>query len=279
MTSILVKPTQLESHRHSIEPIIRSTESTPSVSRSDSVASNRSAYDGRASSLKGPSVTVTGQQTEKKSKSNWTTRLAEEIHRRKEARDQKKAEESARNEKLKREIDRIVASRHAAAVRAKLNAGQTQGVPVSSAHMSAAQQEMRYPHSGPPAIHSGHKEKVGKHNADMPALARIVSGDEVDDEEEYMKQHRDDWKRRTRLDERMRQLSEGPPSDDETLTDLMDGTGLNDIQDTPTSGVDVEGEKFSPKHRERKSGYVGYKRDRNGVWTKERNGPYILHNV
>ncbi|RMD39738.1 hypothetical protein DV735_g5381, partial [Chaetothyriales sp. CBS 134920] len=277
---MLALPIQLTSRPHSPEPILRPSESTPSLCRSEGAASQTSAYDRRASSLKAASVTVTSQQSDKKSKSSWASRLADEIHRRKQAREQKKAEEDARNEKLKKDINKIITSRHAAAVRAKLNAGHVRAAPVSPAHMSAAAQEMRYPHSGPPALHGGHKEKVGKHDADMPALARIVSGDEVDDEEESMRRHRDDWRRRTKPDARMRQLSEGRIlSDAETVTNLMDDATLDDIHDTSTTEAELEGEKFQPKHHAPKGAYVGYKRDRNGVWTKERSGPYILHNV
>ncbi|RMZ78876.1 hypothetical protein DV738_g3565, partial [Chaetothyriales sp. CBS 135597] len=282
MTSMLALTIQLPSRRHMTEPTLRPTSSAPSLCLSEGAASHTSGYDGRARSLKDARVTVTcQQQTENKPKSNWTSRLAEEIHRRKQARDQKKAEEHARNEKLKREVNKILVSRHASAVREKLNAGHVRPAPLSPAHMSAAQQEMRYPHSGPPAIHGGHKEKVRKHEADMPALARIVSGDEVDDEEESMKQRMDAWQRTTRSDEWSRKFSEGRSlSDDDTLTDSIDGAALQDARGpSTTTDVTLEREKFQPKHHAPKNAYVGYKRDRNGVWTKERSGPYILHNV
>lgn len=53
-----------------------------------------------------------------------------------------------------------------------------------SAHSSAAEQEARHPHSGPPALHG---------SLDMPALTRIESHDDPDDEVDYYESQRREW--------------------------------------------------------------------------------------
>ena len=141
---------------------------------------------------------------------------------------------------------------------------------------------MRFPHSGPPALHGGSKANHGKHDFDMPALTRIVSGDEHDEEED---KRREEWLSKKRPDLRMRHLSEGaePESpcadeDEEEIVEVMGHTVL-DVQETKVIGVELEGEQYTPKPYKERHGRAGYQKGENGVWSKPRDGPLILHNV
>lgn len=90
--------------------------------------------------------------------------------------------------KEKKDVEKIVlTSRHAAAVKTKmmmdphykdLMKPKTAEIIVAhrSSHSTAAEQEARHPHSGPPALHP---------KDEMPILTRIISGDERDDEDEH----------------------------------------------------------------------------------------------
>jgi hypothetical protein len=92
-----------------------------------------------------------------------------------------------RQKKPKKQEKIVIGSEHAAA--AKQNnlmadpraTRKHQSVPArtvgviamqKSAHITAAEQEMRHPHSGPPAVGGA---------ADVPMLTKIVSGDEDDE--------------------------------------------------------------------------------------------------
>lgn len=102
--------------------------------------------------------------------------------------------------KEKKDVQKIVlTSKHAAAVKTKMmmDAHNNPGGPnqlrkkdvktanvvgtIHTGHMTAAQQEARHPHSGPPALHP---------SDEMPVLTRIISADEPDEEDEYEKNER-----------------------------------------------------------------------------------------
>ena len=105
--------------------------------------------------------------------------------------------------KEKKDMEQVVlTSRHAAAVKTKLaldpkfKGARRDSAPVyvasstqNSLLISAGEQEMRHPHSGPPATYSL------KEDTSMPKLARIVSGDERDEPDEWEKM-REEWRHR-----------------------------------------------------------------------------------
>lgn len=108
----------------------------------------------------------------------------------------------AEKEKKKKEVEKIVlGSKHAAAVKTKLmldpeyqkihhnnphsqtkTTGITEHAP--SSHLSAADQEARHPHSGPPMLHG---------SMNLPMLTRIESHDEPDDEIDEWEEQRREW--------------------------------------------------------------------------------------
>ena len=274
------------------------------MSRSSSVASNAShssepswfrSYNGQDTSRKDSSATIASQKSTDSHKSNggFGSWFKEDPKVRKEMKAHKAAEKKRRNDELKKTVDKIViTSKHAAAVKTKLatdqklrrdsgDIGHLVGVTgtQTSAHMTAAQQEMRFPHSGPPALHGGHKGKLGKHEADMPSLTKIVSGDDRDEEEEMLRR-REEWLSKKRPDTRMRHLSEGetPDDEEEELVEVMGNTVLH-VQETPVIGMELEGEQYTPKPYKERHGRAGYQKGENGVWTKPRDGPHVLHNV
>ena len=98
----------------------------------------------------------------------------------------------------------VITSKHAGAVKNKLAhdprfksvrresaPAQVFGVvgTVNSLHITAGEQETRHPHSGPPALHAP------KNKADLPLLTRIISGDEVDEPDDFEKK-RENWRQR-----------------------------------------------------------------------------------
>lgn len=112
----------------------------------------------------------------------------------------------AKEEKKRQQTERIVlGSKHAAAVKTKMMMDpeykkfqekhhkpqvKTAGITdhSKSAHSSAAAQEARHPHSGPPALHGA---------LDLPSLDRIESHDEPDDEVDYFEAQRREWEEAT----------------------------------------------------------------------------------
>lgn len=108
----------------------------------------------------------------------------------------------AEKEKKKQQTEKIVlGSKHAAAVKTKMmldpeyrkftennhkNQVKTAGITdhTKSAHSSAAEQEARHPHSGPPAVHG---------SLALPSLTRIESHDDPDDEIDYYEYQRREW--------------------------------------------------------------------------------------
>ncbi|OAP59007.1 hypothetical protein AYL99_06304 [Fonsecaea erecta] len=108
-----------------------------------------------------------------------------------------------KEKKEKKDMDHIVlTSRHAAAVKTKLaldpkyknvrrDSASSERLAGSQniTHMSAGELEMRHPHSGSPSLHAA------RNKADLPALTRIISGDEADEPDEWEKM-RDEWRQR-----------------------------------------------------------------------------------
>jgi len=149
----------------------------------------------------------------------------------------------------KKDLDQIVlTSRHAAAVRTKLaldpklkkatHKDQQQPVVTgtqSSTHLTAQEQEIRRPHSGPPSLkHAPKKEKV-----DMPMLTRIISGDEADEPDDW-ERLREEWRTRQLPSADMMQVIEG-----ETLSGTptsSSGTATPEDRDVlvKSSKLDIE---------------------------------------
>lgn len=133
-----------------------------------------------------------------------------------------KGEKEKKKKEKQKAIDQVVlTSRHTAAVKSKLaldpqyqkamRKGPQPQPPLvvgtqNSAHLTAQQQEMRRPHSGSPALTKGRVVKVS--SDDMPALTRIISGDEADEQDEW-EQLREEWRARKIPDPEMVQVPEG----------------------------------------------------------------------
>lgn len=114
---------------------------------------------------------------------------------------EKDPQKALEKERKKKEHARIVlGSRHAAAVKTRMQMDpeyrafmekhakpnvKTAGISGgASAHSTAAQYEMRHPHSGPPAVHGA---------LDLPKLSKIESHDEADDEVDQFEEMRRGW--------------------------------------------------------------------------------------
>ena len=160
----------------------------------------------------------------------------------------------------------VIGSKHAALVKNNLRVDprgarknpspstKTAGVhgTQTSAHLTAEQQEMRHPHSGPPTLRGA---------ADLPKLTRIVSGDEDDDRDR--EQARVDWDKRKTPDVEKVLETHG---EEEKATDVEVG-GLEDLQPRRRSLLDVEivaGEGIKPARR--KTVFGGWAKDSKGVW-------------
>lgn len=167
----------------------------------------------------------------------------------------------------------ILTSRHTAAVKTRMlleqhnmksstpNPPRVQGT-TSSAHITAAAQEARLPHSGPPSLQATQKD----HNRDLPMLTRIISGDEHDDEDEHLQRNRDDWLKK-KPEMRMRSLSEGDDSGEEELTPMADGEVL-DVDGTRVIGVQLDGDAYTPKPSKARRGLGAGWSNGSGTWTR-----------
>jgi hypothetical protein len=172
-----------------------------------------------------------------------------------------------RKKEPKKEEKIVIGSKHAALVRNNLKAdprgaqkhpsvstktagvvGTTTGAK-ASAHLTAEQQEMRHPHSGPPT-------KRGA--ADLPMLTRIVSGDEDDE-----------WDQTKRAEWEKKKLPVLETHGEEKVADV-DIRGVEDLQVRRKSLLDVEikgGEGVKPGAR-KKTVFGGWAKDSKGVWTR-----------
>ena len=310
---------------HDVRPL--TSNNTPSMSRSSSVASNRSepatpswysAYEGKdTSKIRNNSTTSRNNSTTSTQKSvsprSSSTKLTQKPGTNATSgwkalfnaddRKEKKKQKQKNVEKL------VLTSRHAAAVKTRMavdpnfaesrrrsSSGSEQSMqPVqqSSQHMTAAQQEMRFPHSGPPALKQstkGHFNRKGRSGeeveADMPALTRIISGDENDEESERAAQwRREEWVRK-RNEAAMRKFSVAEGSDEgsergsvsrqgswkDILTpeELAEGEvlGIDGIEGLSFVGAELEGDAYTPRSKAKGGMGAGWKRGENGKWTR-----------
>lgn len=196
-----------------------------------------------------------------------------------------KASKQEKKDKKKKEVDKIVlTSRHAAVVKTKMQmdpkfAEQRRAsedrLPQSeeegggtTVHLSPQQQEMRFPHSGPPSTHSHHKR--GK--ADMPELTRIVSGDENDEEEERVRIGREEWLSRQSSGV-MKQVIERKESETGEIEEIVHEVPEHSIEET-ADGVrlilaDLNDEKYQPRQYKNKAGLgAGWGKADNRNWTR-----------
>lgn len=198
-----------------------------------------------------------------------------------------------KSKKDKKDTERVViTSQHAAAVRAKLardsrfdkyrkavaskdkkNTPRVVGI-LSTQHLTAEQQELRHPHSGPPAL-SAAGDKV-----DMPVLARIVSGDEADEADQWERM-RDEWKESTIPDVQMLQVIEGEglESGSSSGTSTPQSREIELVTVPPSKVVEREGVRLlavadkalnlRPKPVRRHTPIGGrYTKDEHGAWKK-----------
>ncbi len=198
-----------------------------------------------------------------------------------------------KSKKDKKDTERVViTAQHAAAVRAKLardsrfdkyrkavankdkkTTPRVVGI-LSTQHLTAEQQELRHPHSGPPAL-SAAGDKV-----DMPVLARIVSGDEADEADQWERM-RDEWKESTIPDVQIQQVIEGEglESGSSSGTSTPQSREIELVTVPPSKVVEREGVRLlavadkalnlRPKPVRRHTPIGGrYTKDEHGVWKK-----------
>jgi hypothetical protein len=174
-----------------------------------------------------------------------------------------------RKKEPKKEEKVVIGSNHTALVKNKLKADprgarkhpsmstKTAGVVGTStpatrrpAHLTAEQQEMRHPHSGPPTTRGA---------ADLPMLTRIVSGDEDDE-----------WDQAKRAEWEKKKLPVLETHGEEEKVADVDIGGVEDLQARRKSLLDVEikgGEGIKPGAR-RKTVFGGWAKDSKGIWTR-----------
>ena len=167
----------------------------------------------------------------------------------------------------------ILTSRYAAAVKTRMlleqhnlkggvqSTSRVQSV-TQSVHLSAAAQEARLPHSGPPALHVTQKD----HNRDLPMLTRIVSGDERDEEDERLQRNRDDWLQK-KTEMTMRRVVEGDDSSEEDDAAAVNGQVL-EIDGTRLIGVELDGDAYTPKPSKPHTGLGAGWSNGSGTWTR-----------
>lgn len=177
-------------------------------------------------------------------------------------------------EKKKKETEKIViGSKHAAAVKTKMMmdpkyrefqekhkkpAVKTAGITghTASAHSSAASQEARHPHSGPPAVHG---------DLDFPMLGRIDSHDETDSDEDPIERERREWN--TAIEHNMAEI----PEIRSRQASARPSPWASPIQSREPSPNRLGGAR--PSIGKRNSYAGGYHRDANGRWTKKASPP------
>ena len=193
--------------------------------------------------------------------------------------------------KEKKDVNQMVlTSRHAAAVKTKLALDpkyqhvvhkESNSAPILSSTQNsllipAAQQEMRHPHSGPPAIYAPADK------AELPVLTRIISGDEADEQDEWERM-RQEWKQRQAPGVAMLQVIEGEtmggdqsgntsPQKEERIKMEVSTPKIIDREGTRLlSVVDISlnGEEYQPRPERHHTPIGGrWKKDENGVWKR-----------
>lgn len=211
-----------------------------------------------------------------------------------------KNDDKQKKKDKKKDLEQIVlTSRHAAAVRTKLALDpklkktahkERQSVVTStpsSAHLTAQEQEVRRPHSGPPSL----RHVVKSDKADMPFLTRIISGDEADEPDDW-ERLREEWRSRKIPGAEMLQVIEGETLDGSTASssgtvtpedrDIIVKGCKSDIELPPAKIVESEGIRLVTVNKiasdtelakprpERHHTPIGgrWKKDEAGVWKR-----------
>lgn len=294
-----------EARRHTIDPSARPTTSnnTPAVSRSSSVASNRSepswfsSHNGLdTSNTQRPAQPIlsSNNSSEKLTQKPGTTATsgwkALFSGAGSDDRKEKKKPKQKESDKI------ILTSKHAAAVKTKMAMEQRRrsldsasgGTGIMNGnqdgpHLTAEEQERRFPHSGPPALHGGeqgHIHRKGRKgsdvNVDMPLLTRIVSGDERDEEEDRARLGREAWVTK-RKDAEMRRFTvaegmgveegESGSGDEEREGEFVEGKVMV-VEGTRLIGAEVEGDAHTPRAKAKGGIGHGWRRGDTGKWTR-----------
>jgi hypothetical protein len=191
-----------------------------------------------------------------------------------------KRDKTVKAEKKKHSEQMVLTSIHAAAAKTKTalsldghKSGRRDSAPVPiehSAHITARQQEMRHPHSGPPAIHTTREKES------LPMLTRIVSGDEADNPDEWERM-REDWRQRKVPD---LGVIEGDEGGHRSGHSTPGERSLSEVDIPPTGMVEVNGariatvksmesDEYMPKAVRTHTPIGGrYKRDEKGTWKR-----------
>ena len=201
-------------------------------------------------------------------------------------------------DKKKKDTEKLViTSRHAAAVKTRLQTdpkfanerrkssdGSIKSVefqqPRPSAHITAQEQEMRFPHSGAPALLGSHRAgkdlRSGHKDADMPELTRIQSGDENDEEDERRRKDRENWLSRQQSGKLMKRVIERKESATGEIEEVVEEVPEDSVQETEGGihfiGADIQSDpKYQPKTYKNKQGLgAGWAKQANGKpgWTR-----------
>ncbi|KEF62596.1 uncharacterized protein A1O9_00569 [Exophiala aquamarina CBS 119918] len=270
-------------------PVISRKGSASSITSHKSEPGWMSAMNGIDRSRTGSTASQTSHLSTKSSSGGFSKLFGKSKH-----------DEKQKKKGKKKDLDQIViTSRHAAAVRTKLaldpklkKASHKDQQPVvtgtqSSAHLTAQEQEIRRPHSGPPSLR--HAAKSNK--ADMPFLTRIISGDEADEPDEW-ERLREEWRTRKIPGVEMLQVVEGETLDGSTASssgtatpedrDVLTSCYKSDINLPPTKLIESEGvrlvtvnnlssdtELARPSTQRHNTPIGGrWKKDRAGVWKR-----------
>ncbi|KIW89072.1 uncharacterized protein Z519_10557 [Cladophialophora bantiana CBS 173.52] len=188
--------------------------------------------------------------------------------------------------KEKKDMDQIIlTSRHASSVKTKLALdpryknvyresapAQQPGGAQNLMHVSAGEQEIRRPHSGPPSLHGIHNKP------ELPALTRIISGDEADEPDEREKM-RYEWRQR-KVPTLETNIIEGEVLDNQVSGQLTPAKKDKKNIGTPPSELDqqdvrilsvatVSDGEYQPRPARVHIPIGGrWKRDENGVWKR-----------
>ncbi|KIW28496.1 uncharacterized protein PV07_08155 [Cladophialophora immunda] len=192
-----------------------------------------------------------------------------------------------KEKKEKKDMDHIIlTSRHAAAVKTKLaldpkyknvrrDSPSTEHLSGSQniLHVSAGELEMRRPHSGSPSLHAA------RNKTDMPALTRIISGDEADEPDEWEKM-RDEWRQR-KIPTLDTQIIEGQvldsqvsgqstPAEKDSKEALTPPPQITELQATRIlSTTTIGDDEYQPRPARTHTPIGGrWKKDEKGVWKR-----------
>ncbi|KIY02642.1 uncharacterized protein Z520_01107 [Fonsecaea multimorphosa CBS 102226] len=188
-----------------------------------------------------------------------------------------------KEKKEKKDMDHfILTSRHAAAVKTKLALDpKYKNVRRDSApaerlagsqnimHISAGELEMRHPHSGSPALHAA------RNKTDLPALTRIISGDEADEPDEWEKM-RDQWRQR-KVPTLDTQIIEGQVLGNQSSGQSTPAEKGTEVETSPPQVTEPRGsrtlsatdDEYQPRPARTHTPIGGrWKKDEKGVWKR-----------